>query len=647
MSRFKSISLIIKTYGLVLCVFSVFRIILFLTEIERIEFSEEKISTILRAFLMGVRFDLVITGYILVLPAFLLFFMETINKQIRLIEKAAFYWIFSLFTLSFIICAADIPYFNQFFSRFSIGAFAWIEHTGFVFKMIIQEPKYFLILIPLLILDFVFYLILKKIYSAESHAIKTNLFVRIIFSLFILGMIFIGMRGRIQKKSPIRIGTAYFSNHPFLNQLGLNPVFTLMRSYLDSRKEENKIVHFMDDQTAIEYVQKELHITKSNYGSPVARDIVPDSINKIKPNVVIIIMESMSAAKMKRHGNNNNLTPFLDSISYESYYFENIYTAGKHTYNGIFATLFSFPSLYRQHPMKIIKKYNGMGTVLQNHGYTTTFFTTHDAQFDNVKGFLHANDFQNVISQSDYPFAEIKTTLGVPDDFMFEFSIPVINNLYSENKPFFVTFMTASDHGPYYIPDYFTPKNSEIKQQIVEYADWSLKKFISLASKEDWFSNTLFVFIADHGDPLRMSYEIILDYYHSPFIIYAPHILNNPRNHICIGGQIDIFPTIMGILGLPYVNNTLGVDLLNENRPYTIIDTDEKIGVLDNEFLLVIKQDQSMSLFKYKNLDKTNYVHEYYERTKQMEMYAKSNMQVFQYLLLNNKQYIEPVIPGN
>ena len=103
----------------------------------------------------------------------------------------------------------------------------------------------------------------------------------------------------------------------------------------------------------------------------------------------------------------------------------------------------------------------------------------------------------------------------------------------------------------------------------------------------------------------------------------------------------------MGILGLPYVNNTLGVDLLNENRPYTIIDTDEKIGVLDNEFLLVIKQDQSMSLFKYKNLDKTNYVHEYYERTKQMEMYAKSNMQVFQYLLLNNKQYIEPVIPGN
>jgi glucan phosphoethanolaminetransferase (alkaline phosphatase superfamily) len=90
--------------------------------------------------------------------------------------------------------------------------------------------------------------------------------------------------------------------------------------------------------------------------------MVPDSPAKVKHNVVIIIMESMSAAKMTRHGNTNQLTPFLDSISEQGYYFENAYTAGIHTFNGIFSTLFSFPALFRQHPLKgsSLTKYHGI-----------------------------------------------------------------------------------------------------------------------------------------------------------------------------------------------------------------------------------------------------------------------------------------------
>ncbi len=195
-------------------------------------------------------------------------------------------------------------------------------------------------------------------------------------------------------------------------------------------------------------------------------------------------MESMSAAKMERHGNTKHLTPFLDSLSHNSYYFENIYTAGIHTFNGVFSTLFSFPAIYRQNPMKesTMFKYNGIGHTLRKNGYSTTYFTTHDGQFDNIEGFLRANDFENIITLADYPSEEAKTTLGVPDDFMFEFSMPVIDKLYKENKPFFVAFMTASDHGPYYLPDYFKPKNQNIKDQMVEYADWSLRKLVSLAS---------------------------------------------------------------------------------------------------------------------------------------------------------------------
>jgi phosphoglycerol transferase MdoB-like AlkP superfamily enzyme len=549
-----------------------------------------------------------------------------------------------LFTLAFAVCAADIPYFNQFFSRFSVGAFQWIDSPAFMFKMIFQEPRYFIIIVPLIVFLFLFYKLLRRIFKfSPEQSGNIHFSLKIIVSILFLGLIFIGIRGRIQEKSPIKVGTAYFSDNAFLNQLGLNPVFTLMRSYFDSLDEKNKSIAMIDDNLAIQNVRKYLKISQPIDDFPVARLVLPDSSGENRYNVVIVIMESMSAAKMERHGNTKHLTPFLDSLSHNSYYFENIYTAGIHTFNGVFSTLFSFPAIYRQNPMKesTMFKYNGIGNTLKKNGYSTTYFTTHDGQFDNIEGFLRANDFENIITLADYPSKEAKTTLGVPDDFMFEFSIPVIDNLYKENKPFFVAFMTASDHGPYYLPEYFKPKNQNIKDQMVEYADWSLRKFISLASTKEWFNNTLFVFVADHGAPINAVYDIPMDYHHTPLIIYAPGILKEARTFDCIGGQIDVFPTIMGILKQSYINNTLGIDLLSDTRPYIFINHEDKFGVIDQEYLLIMKNDNGKALYRYRNNDKKDYQNEQQQLLHEMEEYTISNLQVFQLLMQSEKRYIE------
>ncbi|MDG2081771.1 MAG: sulfatase-like hydrolase/transferase [Bacteroidales bacterium] len=633
----KNIPLILKIYLLVISISSIFRGILFLTELDRIDFQVVSTWTIIQSFIMGIRFDIVISGYILFIPALILIIEGVFNVRNRLIFKILFYWIFILFSLSFLIAAADIPYFNQFFERFSIGAFEWIENLGFVVSMIIQEPKYFLITIPFIIIELIFFRLLKRLFSdKEQKQAQVNLYLNIFISLILLSVIFLGIRGRIQKKSPIRIGTAYFSNNAFLNKLGLNPTFTLMRSYLDNKGKRNKNIHLMDKQKAIDNTRKYLNINSKEFNSPIARSIVSDSNLKTKPNIVLVIMESMSASKMERHGNKNNLTPFLDSLSRNAIYFENFYTSGKHTFNGIFSTLFSFPALYRKHPMKQIKEYSGISSTLLKIGYSTSYFTTHDSQFDNVEGFLRANDFQNIISQLDYPINEVKTTLGVPDDYMFRFSISQIDELHKKGKPFFVTFMTASDHGPYYIPDYFHPKSKEIKNQIVEYADWSLKKFIELSSKQKWFNNTIFVFVADHGAPISSTYEIPLAYFHSPFIIYAPMIITSSIQYKEIGSQIDISPTIMGLIKQPYINNTLGIDLLRKKRKYAIINNDDKIGILDtSHFCIMGKED--VNLYKYKNLDKTDYFDKESEKAEEMTEYAKSIMQTYQEMLLSGE----------
>jgi len=638
---FSNIILIVKIYLLSISTFFCFRLLLFLTELNKVGALSENSSKILKAFSMGLRFDIVISGYILILPFIIISILTLFAVSSKTVNNILFYYTFFLFSVSFSLCAIDIPYFNQFYTRLNVTALEWLDSPVFVFKMIIQEPRYWIFILPAILLSIVFYKLLKRIFdNYRIHATSnTHFSIKVLVFILFIGVIFLGARGRISKKSPIRVGTSYFSDNAFLNQLGLNPVFTFMRSYMDSKDEKNKPINLIDEKVAIANVQKYLSIKPKHATEPLSREINPETMNTKKHNVVLIIMESMSTAKMRRYGNKKNATPFLDSLANHSYYYENIYTAGIHTFNGIFSTLFSFPAIYRQHPMKEgnIIKYNGISSVLKNAGYSTTYFTTHDGQFDNAEGFLRSNDFDHIISQPDYPANEVKTTLGVPDDYMFRYSIPYISTLDEPKKPFFVTFMTASDHGPFYIPNYFKPHNTKIEDQITEYADWSLKQFMTMASKQSWFKNTLFVFIADHGAPINTPYDISLDYHHTPLVFYAPYILNESKTFDQIGGQIDVFPTIMGFLNQPYTNTTLGIDLNKETRPYIFINSDDKYGVLNRELFLIVRNDGSSNLYKYQNNNKTDFSKELKNEASQMNEYARSNLQVFQHILKRRK----------
>ena len=153
----------VKIYLTAILFFALFRIILFVTEIDRINSSDSKLDIVL-AFIMGMRFDIVISGYILVFPFAVLTILSFFDYKFIFIKRFFFIYILALFFLAFMVCAVDIPYFNQFYSRFSISAFEWIDSPVFVFNMIIQEPRYWLVVIPFAIFVFLFYKLLKKIY---------------------------------------------------------------------------------------------------------------------------------------------------------------------------------------------------------------------------------------------------------------------------------------------------------------------------------------------------------------------------------------------------------------------------------------------------------------------------------------------------
>jgi len=614
--------------------FGIFRVILLLTELDRVVLPDD-IPTIISALVMGLRFDIVITGYLLIAPFTILSLASLIRLRHAAIRHVVRYAILLSFALAFLVCAIDIPYFNHFYSRFSVSAFQWTDTPDFMIKMIIQEPRYWLAIIPYAAIVTVFIIGVNRIFRSIAGKHDTKLLADIPVTILCILLILLGIRGRTAIKSPIRVGTAYFCNHAFLNQLGLNPNFTLIRSYLDSRKPENTYISLMNDSAAVANVQRHLGITMPDPASPIRRNISFDGEPQHNYNVVLILMESMAAAKMARHGNPDNLTPFLDSIANHGYYFENTYCAGIHTVNGVFSTLCSFPALFRQRPTSEsqILKYQGVFTTLKANGYSTAYFTTHDGQFDNIEGFLKVNDCEDLYTSADYPSSKINTALGVTDDYLFEFSIPVLNSLNKKHKPFFATFMTASDHGPYYIPPYFKPHSTVRTKQSVEFADYSLRRFISLASQQPWFDSTIFVFIADHGAPMDGLYDMSLTYNHVPLLFYAPKIIQRPVLISKMAGQIDVFPTIMGLLRIPFLNNTLGIDLFRETRPFIFFSEDDKYGVIDSTWFLIVHDNGDKGLYQYRKGDVTNRYHQFTNVADSMNTYAASNLQTFQYLI--------------
>ncbi len=585
---------ILLVYATGMLIFSVFRTLLLCLHAG--ELKEIPGSVIIQSLLMGLRFDAVINGYLLAIPAVVFFLMSFFYSRHIWLAKILSVFIVVVYTISFFAHVADIRWFGHGASRLTVSILQWTDTPGWMLKFIFQDLSNYPFLILFVVLIYLFYLLIKKIrmVSFAGQVEKTGMVRNISVYLILFAMMFIGIRGRIAIKSPIRWGTAFFSPYNFANQLGLNPVYTFMRSWLDKKKNKDVRYNFMSDKDAVEFVRQNLGIKMHNeQASPVARLITPVG-NPHRYNVVFVLMESMSAKNMSRFGNSGNLTPVLDSLFDNSISFTNFYSDGNHTFNGIYSSLYGFHSLPMVHHMKDLshqQPYNGLPGTLFASGYSTTFFTTHDEQFDNMAGFLLPNGFEKIISEKDYDRKEVLSTLGVPDHVMFNRVLLEIDNM-TKTKPFFAAMISGSNHEPLVLPENISLKTHSpgLEEKIVEYADWSIGKFLSDASAHSWFDSTIFVFTGDHGGLIE-GFDNYLAFHHLPLIIYAPKIFAEPMQIHSVGGQADIFATVCGLLNISYVNNSMGIDLMNTQRVFYPFNYDEELCCVTTEYYFSISHD--------------------------------------------------------
>ena len=595
-----------------------------------------------KALFMGWRFDTVVSCYILSVPLLLIIFGLWCRIKAKAYYAVAHHFTVILFIISFIACAADIPYFLYFFTRLNAMALNWNDSLSIVVDMIVKEPTYIGFAALFIAAATGYWFIMRSIYrkflASESKNAPYKFSIPV--GILLIGLCVLGMRGRLEMKSPIRVGTAYFCNNAFLNQIGLNPMFTFVKSFEEMSKEKNKPISLIDPQIAFEVFDNEMcePFTPNE-------ELVLDS----GTNVVVVIMESMSCDKTGFF-NNSEMTPNLDSICRNSLVFTNTYSAGIHTYNGIYSTLYSHPALLAQHTMKhtVMPNMCGLPNKLKEAGYQTLFCITHDKEFDNIGGFLQGNNIEKVVSQESYPSSEVVGTWGVPDHIMFRHAIETINQM-DTNRPFLACMLTCSDHGPYVYPKDIAlqPKSSEMKYKMIEYADWSIGQFMHEAAKCKWFKNTLFVFIADHGASNETVYDMSLSYHHVPMAFYYPGKIA-PQTNDDLALQIDLAPTILGMVLPNCGNNTLGIDLLHYRRPFAFFSADDKIGALDKEYFYLYRVAQKRaSLYHYRDNDPVDHIADHQELAEKMRRYAFSMMQVSQQMLLDGSTSCQNTRPLN
>lgn len=542
------------------------------------------------AFVKGLWFDNVVACYVMVVPLAVLLLAATFGCYAKVLRRVAAVWIVVFFTILMGISASNIPYFAYFFKNIDSSIFGWFGYVGTTTGMLVGEasywPYFLLFLATVVLFAFIVRWMRRRADRRINEAPQTKgwgyVVVKLTLSAVLIGLCIFGIRGRVGY-NPIKISQAYYCDDPFLNQLGISPAFNLLTSALDDLRKENAELHLMPYDRAVGYARQSLGITGVTDSTAVLhRHIAADSV-PTHPNVVIILMESMSASLMQSFGQKEALTPTLDSLFRHSLSFTRFYSAGIHTNHGLTATLYSFPALMMRNLMKgtVTPRRSGLPTVLKEQGYHNLFFMTHESQYDNMNAFFRTNGYDEIYAQENYPAEEVANSFGVPDKYLFDYALPVINKTASSGKPFMATILTISNHPPYIVPEWMKTHTKEPETQIVEYADWCIGQFLSEARKQPWYDNTLFVILADHGKLVgEMDSELPQSYNHIPLMIFGTGV--QPMRYDGLGTQVDVMPTVLGLMHIGYDYDGFGIDLLRQQRDKVFYTSDTQVVARDS-----------------------------------------------------------------
>jgi phosphoglycerol transferase MdoB-like AlkP superfamily enzyme len=403
-------------------------------------------------------------------------------------------------------------------------------------------------LVILAILAYLFYLgygCLRTQFKPSRHRLIETL----IFLLMIPIMV-IGIRGGFGE-STTNIGQVYYSQNQFLNHSAVNPVFSFLYS-LSHTMGDTAQYQFMDDDEAT-ILTAPVYTTETELSDTL--------LTTDRPNIVIILLESCGeqfAAAM----------PYLQRLKKEGVWFTNCYANSWRTDRGTLCTLSGYPSFPALSVMKMPEKSRTLPSIahsLQQEGYKTRYLYGGDINFTNMRSYLVATGWEQLVSMDDFTALERRSAKwGVRDDITFATLSDTIQK-NGENSRFLIGYSTLSSHEPWDVP---IKQHPDEKQNAFAYLDHCLRNFIEPLKKTAAWKDLLVIMLADHGinnGDIDQSKPLLKN--HIP-MLWVGGAVKEPRRIEALCNQTDLPATLLGQMHLSHKAFTFSRDVLSKSYCY-------------------------------------------------------------------------------
>ena len=396
-------------------------------------------------------------------------------------------------------------------------------------------------------------------------------------------------------------------NNRVANEITANGISSFFRALHTNELDFHRYYRTIASEKAFSVMQKELRLAgqqKPDSPTDLNRSFpaYPDGLGKL--NIVAIVEESFGAQFVGAYGDKRGLTPNFDRLSRQGILFANAYASGTRTVRGLGAIVTSMPPIPSEGIMKRPGSENiaNWGEVLQKKGYETSFLYGGHGIFDNMNHFFSSNGFA-ISDIRDIKQITQRTIWGVCDEDIFRHAVKYYDKAAAAGKPFFSVIMTTSNHQPYTFPAGIpnVPVKGGGRIAGVRYADYAIGKFIEQAEGTAWGKNTLFIIVADHDARVYGSQQVPMRHYRIPLLFLAPGHLR-PQVVTTAMGQLDVAPTVMGILGLPFTAPFYGQDVLHwpADKPRPIlVNHDHDVGLLLGSKLAVLGLHKTVTVYDY------------------------------------------------
>lgn len=509
-------------------------------------------ADIVNTFLYGFRMDLSFASYICIFP-FLLFFIKTVSPRVSVQKTIKVYTYILIIVLSF-ITVADLELYNAWGFRMDATPLQYFKNPKEMGATVSSAPVFILLLVFALFTVLFLFIYNRFFHFFAKFPVKHFYLLQPLLSLILIAVLFIPIRGGIQK-IPMNISDVYFSSTPYANHAAINLPWNVMFSLLNSHNEKNPFDYFTPEKA--QALVEELYDT-----GPVHS---PAILSTERPNIIFIILESFTAKWVGHLNAAEGVTPGLDKIAADGLYFTNIYASGDRSEKGQIAVLSGYPNQAITSIIKMPNKTRDLPAInqpLEKIGYSSSFTYGGELEFANIKSFLLNAGFDKLTDKYSFPMSQRTTSWGVHDEYVFP---RFASELSHKKHPFFATLFTLSSHEPFDVPlKHFTETDDvSLYKNSVYYTDSLLYDFISKSKSASWWPNTLIVITADHGHPWpgndpndRPSK------FHIP-LVFTGGALKTKGAIDALGSQTDIITTVLNQMNISPNRFQWGKDLLD------------------------------------------------------------------------------------